>query len=103
MTQKQINIGDEFWVFDNTQEFRQGGNVYKKVKVIGETRMSWLITPEFAPVKIPKRDPKALMTDVEKEQHRWVRENVHLVTAKITRNIPYDDLRRIAAIVGHHA
>lgn len=111
------HVGMELWQFDmNRRVYRKdangrsvGGPIWRehwrKVFIVGETRVSWLVGPYLdrpdLSDKLPKRSfPGGYATSEEDINRRsWVVENQHKI-AEAIRALGYDKLKAVAVLIG---
>jgi hypothetical protein len=78
---------------------------YIETPIIGETRNSWVLRDG---TKLNKRtQPNGIFLDWESvRQHEWVQQNHFFIGEEISsyigRDLSYDQLKKIAAIIGYH-
>lgn len=68
--------------------------------IIGETRVSWLIGPEWRPTKYPKRDPSGLYGLADIEDRLWVESYAYRLSDAVRRCGDAEKMRQIARMVG---
>ena len=103
-----LTVGANVWVFDpNRRVYGPDSRApiwrehWVKERVIGETRVSWLITPEWRGRKIPKREPLpwAILASEEEIEHRaWIEANAHKLADEVRRCRDYDTLQAVAKL-----
>jgi hypothetical protein len=115
-----MKIGDPIWYFDlNRRRYtKDSANHFGKLiwrehweplKVLGETRVSWLVGFDKYPHhKVSKRDLAAgklagkwACSSKEVDDQVWVHENRYQISEAVGRVRDRDQLARIAAIIGY--
>ena len=104
-----IKIGDTVFMFDiNRRKYGpdRSGPVYREhfypVTVTGETSRSWIVGPNYAPIKVSKKNPWAVLATTEMvEEAVWVETNRYKIERAVGALRDADKLRQIAAIVGY--
>lgn len=117
-----INIGDEFWVFDgNRRRYTKSRSRpdfehhFIKVKITGETSRSWIVAENGNyGFKAPKSYPfkhvgisygfsKQLLTDQMKKEKIWLHYNKYKLTRFIEHSCSPAQLMDIAYMIGYEA
>lgn len=107
-----VAIGSAIWIYDaNRRVYARdaagrsyGGPLYRESwreePIIGETKMSWLIGPDWKPKKIAKKGPHCgiCFSLAELEDRCWEHDNRHRLSEKV-RGATLSQLRRIDAIL----
>ncbi len=104
MTRKEfidgLHVGSEVFVRDNFSYVRLDSGMYKKVKIDGETKRSWLIGTGYLEKKYPKKTANGLFSQQDIDDFMFIDENRHGVRERLS--YPFknaDKLRRIIAIL----
>jgi hypothetical protein len=108
----EIKIGDTYFVFDRNRRVYNrdehgraiGGPThrghFRPVKVLGETKVSWLVGEHFGHIKVKKREPwLVLYTEAMVEESVWVEENRHCLARAVSSCTDVARLKEIAAIL----
>lgn len=101
----------DVWIFDiNRRVYLKDGNGrsfgspiwrehWKKIDVVGETRVSWLTSCRR---KIPKKGGHDICFSLrEIEDRAWIHENAHRLAGAVSRCTDIGALREIAHLVGY--
>lgn len=120
----ELKVGSKLWQFDhNRRVYRKdangistGGPIWrehwKPVEVVGETRVSWLISSSGANLryanKVPKkefRDGKCpsgyALSEESINREAWVHDNAWHIGQAVTRCQDYDLLKKVADLFGY--
>jgi len=102
-------IGETYFVFDGNRRVYDktkgyGGPIYREhfasVKIVGETKTSWIYS-YYTDTKVTKKNPwKVLFTSQMVDEAVWVYENRVAIADKV-RNGNYAALKQIEAILNH--
>ncbi len=107
-----LKLGSSVWKFDEYRSRRTWRDGWTEHKIVGETRVSWLVGEGYAQFKIAKRDPGArksngfgsralAFSQAEIDDIAWVNEHRY----KIYRLVEYIHdaavLRQIARLVNY--
>ena len=105
-TYMNLKVGDTVWRFD---PMRRSCDAWVSHKIIGETRVSWILEPKWDPYKIPKRPKKQpgvpilrgwAYTAAERDQLDWMKRNQNGIAGEVGRERDYKTLRKIADLIG---
>jgi hypothetical protein len=106
-----IQIGDEFWELAATYK---PGQEFKRVQVVGETSVSWIIGSdpkyEFDRFKVPKRDPfgdngdkyPRVYNDVDKTEWLFMANHKYHISRKVESVKNVETLRKIAELINYN-
>jgi len=105
-------IGKTIWIYDiNCRNYRRDENgrsygspifrdSFRPCKVIGETRVSWLL--EYRG-KVPKKGARNVaFSEEELDQLCYVEDN-RLKIADMVKNLSYSQLKQVASTIGYRA
>lgn len=110
----QIGIGSKLYEFnENTRVYlrRNGGPSYRghfiEVDVIGETRVSWVVGPNWSPRKVNKKDIMSgragcYFTKDAMELQIWRRHNEHRIKSHMSL-VSTEMLKAIAEMIGYES
>ncbi len=112
-----VKIGDPAWIFDvNRRVYRKGpdgkslggGPVWRehwiKREVTAETSRSWIIGPEYAMTKVPKKGPvppDVCFSEEEIDRQAFIQENGYRIGERVGRLNDYTKLKQIAELIGY--
>jgi len=99
-------VGDKVWVYG--ARYRGPGNAYKwsEREIIGETRVSWILSPKWESRKVRKNPRKGAPVVVafspeERDAILWVENNQHRIGEAVKRVKDHEVLRRIAHMIDY--
>lgn len=92
-----LHIGDKVWM--------RMGNVWEEHTIIGETRVSWIVSPDWAKHKIPKNPKKQVYgwaySEAECKEWDWVKHNAYWIADTVSHIHDHDLLREIARLIDY--
>jgi hypothetical protein len=109
-----MKIGDTVWVFDPNRRVYEPGShgppIYREhfvaQKIIGETRISWLVGSENADIsrnwtytKYKKKDPYGIYTAEEVEAKIWLNDHGYETSQRVMRCKDVAALKAIVALL----
>ena len=101
-------IGDRVWLRD--YEFARRDGKWKRVEIVGETRVSWIVglpDHKWAWKKVPKKSTDPVRYEgiawsiQEVVEKNFVAENNYKIGTIVGRVKDYETLRKIADLIGY--
>lgn len=111
-----IKVGDPIWHFQANRRVyakgEHGSPIYREhwveEKIIGETSRSWLVSPEWRPTKLAKKELEEGKLDIYKltlkevEEDCWIHDNQNRIIQHIQYKVKdYETLKAVADLIGY--
>jgi hypothetical protein len=106
-----VSTFPDIWMFnENNRVYTKSSNnisgriIYRfhwrKVTVVGETRVSWIVSPYGT--KIPKKGCRGVLFSQEDvDRDVWMHVNKHKISEKVRNCQDYNLLKKISELIGH--
>jgi len=97
-------VGDKVWV--GGALFRGAKGRWSEREIIGETRVSWILSPAWESRKVRKNPSKGAPVVVafspeERDALQWVEDHQYRIADAVKRVTDHDVLRRIAHMIDY--